>query len=136
MMLSKSQKISEEMLKEDQMTPPPGMSFGMASARLSGYSGVVKAQQDVCIEIARELGGDFLENDEAREKMPGCYKYLYAYFIEGVHLKPGEESQIRAGLHLPGCLLTAEPSKILDIERTMWNLAKKECHPDEWHSIV
>jgi FAD/FMN-containing dehydrogenase len=46
-----------------------------------------------------------------------------------VHLKPGEESQIRAGLHLPGCLLTAEPSKLIEIERFMWDLAEREFKP-------
>lgn len=129
MMLSKSEKMPEEMLKPDQQTPPPGMSYGIASARLSGYREVVDAQQAVCIKVARELGGDYLDNEEAREKHPGCYKYLHAYFVRGVHLKPGEESQIRAGLHLPGCLLTAEPSKLIEIERFMWDLAECEFKP-------
>jgi FAD/FMN-containing dehydrogenase len=129
MMLSKSQKMPEDMLKLDQRTPPPGMPFGIASARLSGYKEVVDAQENVCIKIARELGGDYLSNEEAGERYPGCYKYLHAYFVEGVHLKPGEESQIRAGLHLPGCLLTAEPSKLLKIEEFMWKLAEREFKP-------
>jgi hypothetical protein len=105
------------------------MPFGIASARLSGYSEVVEAQQNVCIRIARELGGDYLENGEASSKYPGCYNYLHSYFIDGILPKPGEESQIRAGLHLPGCLLTAEPSKLIEIEKYMWDLAQREFKP-------
>ncbi|MBW1642992.1 MAG: FAD-binding oxidoreductase [Deltaproteobacteria bacterium] len=129
MMLSKSEKMSEEMLKSDQRTPPPGIPFGIASARLSGYKEVVNTQENVCIKIARELGGDYLENEEASEKYPGCYRYLHSYFVEGMLPKPGEESQIRAGLHLPGCLLTAEPSKLIEIEKFMWDLAEREFKP-------
>jgi hypothetical protein len=129
MMLSKDKTMPDEMLKPDQKTPPPGIPFGIASARLSGYKKVVDAQQEVCSELARELGGAFLENGEAQEKYPGCYNYLQSYFIEGILPKPGEESQIRAGLHLPGCLLSAEPSKLLEIEQFMWDLAEKEFKP-------
>jgi len=136
MILSKSNSMPDVMLKKDQRTPPPGMSFGIASARLSGYKKVVDAQQDVCIKIARELGGDYLDNAEAKEKHPGCYHYLHSYFVKGVHPKPGEESQIRAGLHLPGCLLTAEPSKILKIEEFMWDLAQREFKPPYFHRIL
>ncbi|MFC1883303.1 FAD-binding oxidoreductase [Thermodesulfobacteriota bacterium] len=129
MMLSKSETMPDEMLKPDQKSPPPGIPFGIASARLSGYKKVVDAQQDVCIDLARGLGGEFLENGEAQEKYPGCYNYLQSYFIQGILPKPGEESQIRAGLHLPGCLLSAEPSKLLEIEQFMWDLAEKEFKP-------
>jgi FAD/FMN-containing dehydrogenase len=129
MMRSKSEQMPEQMLKEDQKTPPPGMPFGIASARLSGYKEVVDAQQNVCMKIARELGGDYLDNGEASSKYPGCYNYLHSYFIEGILPKPGEESQIRAGLHLPGCLLTAEPSKLIEIEKHMWDLAQREFKP-------
>jgi len=129
MMLSKSETMSEEMLKPDQKTPPPGIPFGIASARLSGYKEVVNAQENVCIRIARELGGDHLDNEEAREKYPGCWRYLHSYFVEGMLPKPGEESQIRAGLHLPGCLITAEPSKLIEIEKFMWDLAQREFKP-------
>jgi len=129
MMLSKSEKMPEEMLKPDQKTPPPGVPFGIASARLSGYKEVVNAQETVCIKVARELRGNHLDNREAREKYPGCYNYLHSYFVEGMHPKPGEESQIRAGLHLPGCLLTAEPSKLIEIEKFMWDLAQREFKP-------
>jgi FAD/FMN-containing dehydrogenase len=129
MMLSKEMRIPHDMLKKDQKTPPPGIPFGIASARLSGYKEIVDAQTDVCIRIARELGGDYLDNDEAAQPHPGCFKYLNAYFSEGVHLKPGEESQIRAGLHLPGCLITAEPEKVIEVEKYMWEVAKKEFEP-------
>ena len=136
MMLSKSEKMPEVMLKPDQKTPPPGGPFGIASARLSGYKEVVDAQEKTCIKIARELGGDFLNNEEAKEKHPGCYQYLDSYFVKGIHPKPGEESQIRAGLHLPGCLLTAEPSKLLEIEKFMWNLAEREFKPPYFYRAL
>jgi FAD/FMN-containing dehydrogenase len=136
MMRSKSEQMPEQMLKEDQKTPPQGMPFGIASARLSGYREVVDAQQGVCIKIARELGGDYLDNGEASSKYPGCYHYLHSYFVEGVLPKPGEESQIRAGLHLPGCLLTAEPAKLLEIERYMWDLAQREFKPPYFYRAL
>jgi len=136
MMLSKSEKMPEVMLKQDQKTPPPGVPFGIASARLSGYKEVVDAQEKTCIKIARELGGDSLNNEEAKEKYPGCYEYLDSYFVKGIHPKPGEESQIRAGLHLPGCLLTAEPSKLLEIEKFMWDLAEREFKPPYFYRAL
>ncbi|MBW2311515.1 MAG: FAD-binding oxidoreductase [Deltaproteobacteria bacterium] len=136
MMRSKSELMPVEMLKEDQKTPPPGMPFGIASARLSGYKEVVDAQQEVCIKIARELGGDHLDNGEASKKYPGCYNYLHSYFVEGILPKPGEESQIRAGLHLPGCLLTAEPLKLIEIEEFMWDLAKREFKPPYFYRAL
>ncbi|MCD4716790.1 MAG: FAD-binding oxidoreductase [Desulfobacterales bacterium] len=136
MMLSKSEKMPEVMLKRDQKTPPPGVPFGIASARLSGYKEVVDAQEKTCIKIARELGGDSLNNEEAKEKYPGCYEYLDSYFVKGIHPKPGEESQIRAGLHLPGCLLTAEPSKLLEIEKFMWDLAEREFKPPYFYRAL
>jgi FAD/FMN-containing dehydrogenase len=136
MMLSKSEKMPEVMLKPDQKTPPPGVPFGIASARLSGYKEVVDAQEQTCIKIARELGGEYLNNEEAKEKHPGCYEYLDSYFVKGIHPKPGEESQIRAGLHLPGCLLTAEPSKLLEIEKFMWDLAEREFKPPYFYRAL
>jgi len=136
MMLSKSEEMPEVMLKPDQKTPPPGVPFGIASARLSGYKEVVDAQEKTCIKIARELGGDSLNNEEAKEKYPGCYEYLDSYFVKGIHPKPGEESQIRAGLHLPGCLLTAEPSKLLEIEKFMWDLAGREFKPPYFYRAL
>ncbi len=136
MMRAKSEKMPPEMLKPDQKTPPPGIPFGIASARVSGYREVVEAQQNVMIRLARELGGDFMEEDEAREKHPGCYEYLKAYFVEGIHPKPGEESQIRAGLHLPGCLLSAEPRNVIEIEKFMWNLAEKHFKPPYFYRAL
>jgi FAD/FMN-containing dehydrogenase len=136
MMRSKSEKFPQEMLKPDQRTPPRGIAFGIASARLSGYKKVVEAQQEVCIQIARELGGEAMEDAEAREKHPGCYEYLKAYFVDGVHPKPGEESQIRAGLHLPGCLITAEPAKLMEIEKYMWDLAEREFKPPYFYRAL
>ena len=136
MMLSKSEQMPEVMLKQDQKTPPPGVPFGIASARLSGYKEVVDAQEKTCIKIARELGGDSLNNEDAKERYPGCYEYLDSYFVKGIHPKPGEESQIRAGLHLPGCLLTAEPSKLLEIEKFMWDLAEREFKPPYFYRAL
>jgi hypothetical protein len=129
MTLSKETQIPEMMLKEDQQTPPPGIPFGIASARLSGYPEVVEAQERRCIKIARELGGDHLPDQHAAEIHPGCFNFLNAYFGKGVHLKPGEESQIRAGLHLSGCLVTVEPTRVVELERYMWKLAQKEFEP-------
>lgn len=136
MMLSKLEKMPDVMLKPDQKTPPPGVPFGIASARLSGYREVVDAQEKTCIKIAGELGGDHLNNEEAKKKHPGCYHYLDSYFVKGIHPKPGEESQIRAGLHLPGCLLTAEPSKLLEIEKFMWDLAEREFKPPYFYRAL
>lgn len=136
MMLSKSEKIPDVMLKPDQKTPPPGMPFGMASARLSGYREVVDAQENTCIRIAGDLGGKHLPNSKAMEKYPGCYQYLHSYFVKGIHPKHGEESQIRAGLHLPGCLITAEPEKLPEIEEFMWELAQKEFKPPYFYRVL
>lgn len=136
MMRSKTEQMPEAMLKPDQMTPPPGIPFGIASARLNGYREVVEAQERTCIRIARDLGGDHLENREASEKYPGCYRYLRDYFIEGLHPKPGEESQIRAGLHLAGCLISAEPSKVIEIERYMRAIAEKEFKPPYFYRVL
>ena len=129
LMASKLQKLPPEMMKEDQRTPPPGMPFGIASARLSGYREVVEAQQDVCIRLARELGGDYMPPEELKATHPGTWAYLYSYFVEGIHPKPGEESTMRAALWLPGWLINAEPAKILEIEREMWEIARKEAKP-------
>ncbi len=136
MMVSKDEQMPGEMLKEDQMNPPDGIPFGIASARLNGYREVVNAQEEVAIRIARELGGKYLENEIAKAKFPGCYQYLESYFVKGIHPKPGEESQIRAGLHLPGCLISAEPEKIIEIERYMWSLAKKEFKPPYFYRVL
>ena len=43
--------------------------------------------------------------------------------------KPGEESQIRAGLHLSGCLVTVEPAQLIELEKYMWELARREFEP-------
>jgi len=129
MVLSRSNTMPPEMMKSDQRTPPSGIPFGINSARLSGYKKVVEAQEDTCIQIARNLGGDYLDPAEAQNKHPGSWKFLNSYFAGGVHIKPGEEAQLRAGLHLPGCLITAEPSQIISIEKYMWDLAKKEFEP-------
>jgi len=129
MMVSKEAKIPKQMLKKDQKTPPAGIPFGIASARLSGYENVVDAQIDACRKIAHDYGGKFLEKEDAARLHPGCTQYLSSYFGDGLHIKPGEESQLRAGMHLSGCLLTAEPSKVVEIEKYMWNLAKKEFEP-------
>jgi len=129
MVLSMSNTMPPEMLKTDQKTPPPGIPFGINSTRLSGYKKVVDVQEKTCIEIARNLGGDYLEPSEAQSKHPGSWKFLKSYFADGLHIKPGEESQLRAGLHLPGCLINAEPSQLIKIERHMWDLARKEFEP-------
>lgn len=129
MVLSVSNTMPPEMLKADQRTPPPGIPFGINSARLSGYKKVVDAQEEICIQIAKKLGGDYLDPEEARNKHPGSWKFLESYFVKGIHIKPGEESQLRAGLHLPGCLVTAEPSQVIKIEKYMWDLAEKEFEP-------
>ncbi len=129
MMISKTAKIPDSMMKTDQKTPPDGYPFGIASARLSGYAGVVEAQIEACGKIARTCGGEVLPTERARELHPGCTRYLLSYFGEGLHPKPGEESQLRAGMHLSGCLLTAEPANVSRIEKYMWDLAAKEFEP-------
>ena len=129
LMASKLQKLPPEMLKEDQKTPPPGMPFGIASARLSGYKEVIDAQEKTCIRLARELGGDYMPPQEVEATHPGTWAYLNSYFVDGMHLKPGEESTMRAALWLPGWLINAEPSGVLALEKEMWNFAKKEAKP-------
>ena len=136
MMLSKEEEIPLEMLKPDQKMPPEGIPFGIASARLNGYREVVEAQHNVCVKIAKELGGKYLENEMAKERFPGCYNYLHSYFVRGTLPKPGEESQIRAGLHLPGCLISAEPSRILEVERYMWELAEEQFEPPYFYRTL
>jgi len=129
LMVSKSQKLPEGLMKEDQRTPPPGMPFGIASARLSGYKEVVDAQEKTCIRLARELGGDYMPPEEIKAMHPGTWAYLNSYFVEGIHLKPGEESTMRAALWLPGWLINAEPSGILKLEEEMWDFARREAKP-------
>jgi FAD/FMN-containing dehydrogenase len=129
MTISKETQIPEAMLKKDQKNPPPGIPFGIASARLSGYKEVVAVQEARCIKIAQELGGEHLDDDEAKKIHPGCHNYLNSYFGKGVHIKPGEESQIRAGLHLSGCLVTVEPAYVAELEAYMWDLAQREFEP-------
>ncbi len=136
MMLSFDKKIPKEMLKQDQKKPPQGMPFGVNSARLNGYKKVVDTQQEVCIDIARKFGGDYIDPEEAKEKFPGSYKFFKSYFVDGYHLKPGEESQLRAGLHLPGCLITAEPSKIIEIEKYMWKIAEENFEPPYFYRCL
>ena len=129
LMVSKSQELPAEMFKEDQRTPPPGMPFGIASARLSGYEEVVGVQEKICIRLAKELGGDLMPLEEVKATHPGTWLYLHSYFVDGVHLKPGEESTMRSALWLPGWLVNAEPSGILELEKEMWEFAKKEAKP-------
>jgi FAD/FMN-containing dehydrogenase len=129
LMVSKAQKLPEEMMKEDQRTPPPGIPFGIASARLSGCKEVVDVQEKTCIRLARELGGDYMPLEEIKAIHPGTWAYLNSYFIEGIHPKPGEESTMRAALWLPGWLVNAEPAKILELEEEMWDFARREAKP-------
>ncbi len=136
MSLSKDIEIPEQMLKQDQKTPPDGMPFGIASARLSGYEEVVDVQAARCGRIARELGGDLLDGEEAANIHPGCTRYLEAYFGQGIHIKPGEESQIRAGLHLSGCLVTVPPENVTALEEYMWHLARKEFEPPYFYRVL
>jgi len=60
---------------------------------------------------------------------PGSWEYLYSYFVEGIHPKPGEESTMRRALWLPGLLVNAEPKAILELERLMYEFAAKEARP-------
>ncbi len=136
MMLSKETQIPQEMLKSDQKTPPEGIPFGIASARLSGYEEVVAAQANRCSLIARELGGGIMDMEEAAAIHPGCTQYLENYFGKGIHMKPGEESQIRAGLHLSGCLVTVPPENVAALEEYMWNLAEKEFEPPYFYRVL
>ena len=82
MSLSKEVTMPVEMLKPDQKTPPEGVAFGIASARLAGYADVVEAQARRCGQIARSLGGDLLEPEEAYRVHPGCTRYLESYFAK------------------------------------------------------
>ncbi len=129
LMASRTQELPPEMMKEDQRTPPPGIPFGIASARLSGYKEVVDVQERTCIRLARELGGDYVSPEELKAMHPGSWEYLYSYFVEGIHPKPGEESTMRRALWLPGLLVNAEPKAILELERLMYEFAAKEARP-------
>ncbi len=136
LMLSKTKGMPENMLKEDQVTPPAGMPFGIASARLSGYKEVVKAQEGRCIRLAMELGGDFISNDEMKEIYPGSYAYLDSYFVKGIHPKPGEESAMRAFHWVSGYLANAEPSQMIELERELWEIAKREAKPPYFFRVL
>lgn len=129
LMASKQAELPEEMMKEDQKNPPPGIPFGIASARLSGYREVVDTAEKTCIRLARELGGDYMPREEVQTTHPGSWEYLHSYFIEGIHPKPGEESTMRRAMWLPGWLINAEPSAVLELEEFMWDFAKKEAKP-------
>ncbi len=129
LMASKSEELPKEMMKEDQKTPPPGIPFGIASARLSGYKEVVDTAEKTCIRLAREHGGEYLNEEEVKSTHPGSWEYLYSFFIEGIHPKPGEESTMRRAMWLPGWLINAEPAGILELEKYMWEFAKKEAKP-------
>ena len=129
LMASRTQELPPEMMKEDQRTPPPGIPFGIATARLSGYKEVVDVQERTCIRLARELGGDYVSPEELKAMHPGSWEYLYSYFVEGIHPKPGEESTMRRALWLPGLLVNAEPKAILKLERLMYEFAAKEARP-------
>ncbi len=129
LMASRTQELPPEMMKEDQRTPPPGIPVGIATARLSGYKEVVDVQERTCIRLARELGGDYVPPEELKAMHPGSWEYLYSYFVEGIHPKPGEESTMRRALWLPGLLVNAEPKAILELERLMYEFAAKEARP-------
>jgi FAD/FMN-containing dehydrogenase len=129
LMVSKTHVLPAELMKEDQQTPPPGIPFGIASARLSGYKEVVEAQQNTCIRLARELGGEYMPEEEFKEVHPGTFAYLKSYFVDGLYIKPGEESTMREALWLSGCLVNVEPSKVVALEREMQEFAKREAKP-------
>ena len=129
LMASRTQELPSEMMKEDQRTPPPAIPFGIATARLSGYKEVVDVQERTCIRLARELGGDYVSPEELKAMHPGSWEYLYSYFVEGIHPKPGEESTMRRALWLPGLLVNAEPKAILELEKLMYEFAAKEAKP-------
>jgi len=129
LMYSKTIKLPQDMMKEDQKTPPPGIPFGIASARLNSYKEVVDVQEKVCIRLAEELGGSYMSKEEIQALHPGSWEYLHSYFIEGIHPKPGEESTMRKAMWLPGFLINAEPAGILALEKFMWEFAHKEARP-------
>jgi len=129
LMLSKTTVLPEMMMKEDQKTPPLGIPFGIATARLSGYKEVVDVQQNTCIRLARELGGEYMPTEEIKEVHPGTWAYCNSYFIEGIHPKPGEESTMRRESWLSGCLVNTEPKQVLEVEKVMWEFAKEHAKP-------
>ncbi|MBN1984416.1 MAG: FAD-binding oxidoreductase [Chitinivibrionales bacterium] len=129
MLLSKEKQIDPAMLKDDQKNPPAGIPFGIASVRLAGYADIVDAQEKRCRQLTQELGGSIIENETARDLYPGSYKYLHSNYVDSIHPKPGEESQIRAGMHLSGCLISAEPSQVINVENHMWEIARREFKP-------
>jgi FAD/FMN-containing dehydrogenase len=128
-MLSKKRELPAEMLKEDQRTPPHGHPYGIATTLLSGYREVLDAQEKVCDRLAKGFGGRAMTSEEARELYPGSWAYWNAYFKQGTFMVPGEEAQLRLGLHLPGCLVTARPTCIVEVESMMWKIAVKEFKP-------
>ncbi len=136
LMHSKNMSLPQEMMKEDQRTPPPGVPFGVASARLSGYREVVDAAEKTAIRIARELGGDHMPEEELKAVHPGSWEYFHSYFIEGIHPKPGEESTMRRAMWLPGWLINAEPKRIIELEEMMWALARREAKPPYMFRIL
>lgn len=136
LMASKLNNFSEEAFKEDPKTPPEGHPFGIASARLSGYKEVVDVQEQVCIKLARELGGDFMPQEEMKEKYPGSYKYLYSYFIDSLYTKPGEESAMREVNWVSGYLVTVTPSNVVELEKELWEIALKEAKPPIMYRVL
>jgi len=93
LMASRTQELPPEMMKEDQRTPPPGIPFGIASARLSGYKEVVDVQERTCIRLARELGGRLRIAGGAQGHAPrqlGVPLQL---------LRGGDSPQTRRGIH-------------------------------------
>lgn len=136
LMVCKTKGMPEAMLKEDQITPPEGTPFGIASARLNGYKEVVDVQEKTCIRLAKELGGDFMSHDELKQMYPGSYTYLNSYFVEGIHHKPGEESAMRELHWVSGYLANAEPSKIIELEKELWGIARKEAKPPYFFRVL
>ena len=129
-------ELPEAMLKRDQKNPPDGIPFGICSAKIAGYRKINDAKFEVCCEIAEKIGGKILTDEEMKKIHPGAWEYLNTYFKSSIHKKPGEESQLRFGLHLPGCLINAEPSKIIEIENYMWKLAEKEFDPPYFYRTL
>ncbi|HNY70868.1 MAG: FAD-binding oxidoreductase [Syntrophorhabdus sp.] len=136
LMHSRTEELPAVMMKEDQKTPPPGVPFGIASARLSGYREVVDAAEKTAIRLARERGGEYMPEDELKQVHPGSWEYLHSYFIQGIHPKPGEEATMRKAMWLPGWLINAEPKAILELEKFMWEFARKEAKPPYMFRIL
>ncbi|MFO7773159.1 MAG: FAD-binding oxidoreductase [Dehalococcoidia bacterium] len=128
--------VLESVMRQDQKNPPPGMPFGINSARLSGYKEVVDAQEKVCMELAEELGGQYMSHDEMKEKLPGSFDYLNQYFGDSIHIKPGEETTLRIIMWLSGLLVTVEPKQMLELEKFMWKFAEENAKPPHMFRVL